>query len=415
MRYIIFVPAYDAGGISSYCGDLANELIRRGRNVLLVIWVDCSSPYSVKKKEFLENLPQIWVELDSLDKSAKIARQLSGHLGIEDNDILCGSSFPWISALVTRERKMRKIFHIEFIHGDSEGFYDHAIRVYNSCDLFVVMSQRMERNLKKHLVVAENIEVPCIICPAGIVAVDTIPIRSFDIFRICYVGRLDPILKRVYDLVELIKKLLEYKTQFQFTIIGGGVNVLPDLINKIADLGADSFVEVTGLLPRKEILKYLRENHAIILTSSVEGFPVALCEGMGQGVIPVATRVSGIEDVITDGVNGFLADIGDTTTMAQKLNILASNSEMALKMSRKAWETARSELQISTRIDYFERKLKGLVNASTRSLYVVKPQLSKHNMLEVSLIPNVLTRTVRRIWRFIKGKPVDAAKAAKHI
>lgn len=410
MRYIIFVPAYDAGGISSYCGDLANELIRSTRNVLLVIWVDRSSHYSVKKKDFLENIPQIWVEFDSLDKSTKIAKQLSEHLNLEDDDILCSSSFPWISALVTCERKIRKIFHIEFIHGDSESCYDHAIRVYNSCDLFVVMSKRMERNLKKHLIRAGNIEVPCIICPAGIVAADTIPIRSFDVFGICYVGRLDPILKRVYDLVELIKKLMEYKIHFQFTIIGGGVNVLPDLKKKITDLGADSFVEVTGTLSRKEVLKYLRKNQAIVLTSSVEGFPVALCEGMGQGVIPVATRVSGIEDVIIDGVNGFLTEIGDITTMAEKLNILASNSEIALKMSRKAWETARSELQISSRIDYFERKVKELVSTGTRSLYVAKPLFSKHNMLELSLIPNILTRTVRKIWRYYKGKPDDAAK-----
>jgi glycosyltransferase involved in cell wall biosynthesis len=55
------------------------------------------------------------------------------------------------------------------------------------------------------------------------------------------------------------------------------------------------------------------------LSSRFEGLPIALLEAMASGVAPVATRVGGIPEVITDGRDGLLVDPGDPTALAAAL------------------------------------------------------------------------------------------------
>ncbi len=66
------------------------------------------------------------------------------------------------------------------------------------------------------------------------------------------------------------------------------------------------------------------------MPSQLESFGLAALEAMACEVVPIATRVGGVPEVIEHGRNGFLADVGDVETMArQAIDLLADPDALA--------------------------------------------------------------------------------------
>ena len=51
--------------------------------------------------------------------------------------------------------------------------------------------------------------------------------------------------------------------------------------------------------------------HVLLMPSELESFGLVALEAMACGVVPVATRVGGVPELITDGEDGFLEAVGD--------------------------------------------------------------------------------------------------------
>lgn len=54
------------------------------------------------------------------------------------------------------------------------------------------------------------------------------------------------------------------------------------------------------------------------------------------GVPTVCTRIPGLEDLVVDGMNGFMVDQDDIATMARKVQILLTDDHMRELMAAKA-------------------------------------------------------------------------------
>ena len=68
----------------------------------------------------------------------------------------------------------------------------------------------------------------------------------------------------------------------------------------------------------------------MLLPSELESFGLAALEAMACKVVPIATRVGGMPEVIEHGKSGFLADVGDVDTMARyAIDLLRDESSSA--------------------------------------------------------------------------------------
>lgn len=85
--------------------------------------------------------------------------------------------------------------------------------------------------------------------------------------------------------------------------------------------------------------KYMARADVFALTSRYEGFGNVLVEAMACGVPVVATRSPGTEDIVTDGVNGFLVR-HSPEAVAASLTRLLSNQDERERMSQAARESA---------------------------------------------------------------------------
>jgi len=89
-----------------------------------------------------------------------------------------------------------------------------------------------------------------------------------------------------------------------------------------------------------------------ILASRSEGFPAPPLEAMACGCVVVTTDCGGTRDVIVDGKNGFLVEVGDVEGIVRRVELLLDDHTLRERMRREAQRT----------VDYFtwERCIDGV-------------------------------------------------------
>tara|TARA_B110000008_G_C16660053_1_gene440367 strand:+ start:72 stop:626 length:555 start_codon:yes stop_codon:yes gene_type:complete len=70
-------------------------------------------------------------------------------------------------------------------------------------------------------------------------------------------------------------------------------------------------IQFRDVIPNKKLLEILNRYKFFISCSLFEGNPKSILEAMGAGCIVFAARNPNIEEIITDGVTGFLFDLNE--------------------------------------------------------------------------------------------------------
>lgn len=97
-----------------------------------------------------------------------------------------------------------------------------------------------------------------------------------------------------------------------------------------------------GPVPHEEVKLWLEACDVFVLPSYSEGLPVALLEAMGLAKPVVVTRVGGVPEIITDGLNGLLIDPGDVEGLKKAILKLLANRELAGQLGREARNTVET-------------------------------------------------------------------------
>jgi glycosyltransferase involved in cell wall biosynthesis len=112
----------------------------------------------------------------------------------------------------------------------------------------------------------------------------------------------------------------------------------------VADLSALGLsASCLGYVRRSDMPGLFASLDAYLMTSRVEGGPVTVLEAMACGTPVVATRVGLVPDVVSDGVDGFTATVGDAAGLTAALVRLASDRDLAARMGAAARRTAQSQ------------------------------------------------------------------------
>jgi len=128
-------------------------------------------------------------------------------------------------------------------------------------------------------------------------------------------------------------------TPAQLTILGDGP-CRPELEALSKRLRQDRRIAFPGAVV--DVTPYLEEADVYLSSSVSEGMSNALLEAMSRGVMPVVSRVSGADDLVEDGVSGFLFPAGDETALAMRLE---ESLEMTPERRRATGEAARAAIR----------------------------------------------------------------------
>ena len=119
--------------------------------------------------------------------------------------------------------------------------------------------------------------------------------------------------------------------------------------------------DVLFLGKRPQVHEILGIADVLLLPSELESFGLAALEAMASEVVPVATNVGGVPEVIEHGKSGFLAAVGDVKAMAgYAIDILSDESR--LRKMGKDCRSAASARFCTTKIipqyeDFYRRVL----------------------------------------------------------
>ena len=163
-------------------------------------------------------------------------------------------------------------------------------------------------------------------------------------FRVLGVGRLIP--KKGFDiLVQACAILQQKRVPFEAVIVAEGGEHEKEIRRLITTNGLQNSVLLPGPMSQTQLFDEYRKASAFCLPCRVlengdrDGIPNVLMEAMAVGVPVVSTPISGIPELIHDGVNGLLVPSEDPSALAEAFLRLTDDTRLAADLSRNAQET----------------------------------------------------------------------------
>lgn len=173
--------------------------------------------------------------------------------------------------------------------------------------------------------------------------------------RIGYAARITKTQKRVDLLLPLIRLLETKKINYIMTIAGSG-SYLPKLKSEIEKIKTHK-VTIIGQISREEMKSFWKEQDIFINLSEFEGTSLSMLEAMSYGVVPIVTDVSGVNDIIDNGINGFVCAQHNIERMAEYIAYFDEHRKSMKTFGEKARQTIRKKCNVNDYITYLENVL----------------------------------------------------------
>ena len=170
-------------------------------------------------------------------------------------------------------------------------------------------------------------------------------IHHGEALRILSVGRLHPVKNHAF-LIRACELMRKRGVRLRCDIAGEGPD-RPKLQRLVDHLGLTREVHLLGHVPHRLLPEHYRSAHLVVVTSRSEGIPLCLMEAMAHGRIVLAPAITGIPELVIDGVTGFLYQAGSLEDFVRKSTMIWSRTA--------DWEPIRRAGRQHV-IEYFNRR-----------------------------------------------------------
>lgn len=146
--------------------------------------------------------------------------------------------------------------------------------------------------------------------------------------RIISVARLAP-QKNQKMMIEAFAKVADEFPDWQLVIFGEGP-LRAELESLVSSFKLEGRVSLPGRT--EHVIEELRKSKIFCLSSDYEGMSNSMIEAICVGLPIVSTKVSGTEELVQDGVNGYLIDNQDVQKMSLSLSEMMGNEQLLKDM-----------------------------------------------------------------------------------
>jgi len=164
------------------------------------------------------------------------------------------------------------------------------------------------------------------------------------------IGRL-AVQKDPYTFILAAKQIKNKQPDTTFLLVGDGP-LMDSCLRLIKKLELEDSVKVVGWLRNYKIV--LKASDIIVIPSLWEGLPFILLEAMAFAKPIVATRITGIVDVVRDGKNGFLIPPRSPDSLAKKVEQILDNPDVGANLGKEGRITVKKNYLLKTAVSSIE-------------------------------------------------------------
>lgn len=146
--------------------------------------------------------------------------------------------------------------------------------------------------------------------------------------------------KGFHTLVEALGQLKTKGFEFNAEFIGplDTSNYAESIKARVTELGLEDCVRLAGRVSEDELNAAYDSADLFVLPSehdgtAFEGLGLVYLEALARGLPVIGCLESGAEDIVRDGLNGFLVPPGDASKLAAAIEMVMGNDELRNKMS----------------------------------------------------------------------------------
>jgi glycosyltransferase involved in cell wall biosynthesis len=176
-------------------------------------------------------------------------------------------------------------------------------------------------------------------------------------FVVGWVGRMTAV-KRTDDVLLAFRRLHDEHADSYLCLVGDG----PDRAH------LERYAHALGVAQRclflgyqDDVARFYAAMDVLLLPSANEGTPVSVIEALAAGRPVVATRVGGVPDVVRDGTDGFLVEVGDTDGLAAHLAELARDPDRRIEMGERGRARVFERYAVDRLVDDVDRLYRSLL------------------------------------------------------
>jgi glycosyltransferase involved in cell wall biosynthesis len=165
-----------------------------------------------------------------------------------------------------------------------------------------------------------------------------------------------------YDILLRAAALLQQGARSYRFVIAGQCNtrLYDDLIELRRELDLEDLVLFLGFMD--DAAGFLASLDIFLSSSISEGLPLSAIQAMVAALPIIATRCGGYRELVTEGENGWLVDIGNPQAIAEAVERVSGNRELCETLGRQARRHALETFDMAVMLDHYaevyERSMK---------------------------------------------------------
>ncbi len=215
-------------------------------------------------------------------------------------------------------------------HNGNQNYINKIVRSCEGFDYFLPISNELCNFYRELLPEVDVKYIPfCIDQPF------TNELPTFEKPVYISVGRLSPE-KGVLELIDIFNGIHERQNDAVLHLVGDGI-LMDQIIEKVEYYGLKDSVIIHGFITQKEIDKLYVKSSVFLMTSFTESLGFVLLEAMACGLPCIAfNSAQGANEIINNGVNGFLIENRNSENFINKTVELFNNKKEIREMSANA-------------------------------------------------------------------------------
>jgi len=313
------------GGAERMMVNILNHFSERGDEVHIVIFKNIGTLKELLNKNIIVHDLKSNSVKKGMPRCLKKIKKIQPNIlfsGIGHLNIALAPFIPLMRIVLPKTRWISRETNIVSLQNKEEKYsklFDYLYnKTYKNFDVIIAQSEDMKRDLEENYPLTAS-KISLINNPVDIKKVELLGEESLDYkfdrdkINLISVGTLSR--RKRQDLI--LETLALLPLNYHLVIVGSGAeeSSLKELTKK---LNLEERVDFEG--HKTNPYPYMKQANIFILTSEHEGFPNVLLEANSLGTPIVSFPcLGGVDEIIENGVNGFLLLNRDTTNLATKI------------------------------------------------------------------------------------------------